>query len=363
MKNSMVFITPCIPDKHGVGWEQRAYSFLSAYAELYRIHLWFQPTNDNGNLKRLRPAFDLVESAYAFDERFIVQDTRGVGNLVAALKKVGLVHVFRLERILERLTHPGIVWDLDEIPYELRAAERNAGLPVPSTEIVASSYRRFETCWKKSRVVISSSPEERHPVLGVPKVVPNVTRLGEKRAKLGENREILFVGNLNKDENLDGLTFFVEQCMPLLPGDVSLVVVGRSPRTYLAKKKLYAIEAARNVKLFRDVEDCDPFYRRSRLVVVPLQQGAGIKLKLLEAFGQHCPVVTTTKGIEGLDVVDGREAIVRDDPGAFANACKTLLDDEQLSMSLANNAYRLIDSSYSQSHVDKLLPEILALRR
>lgn len=357
---TMVFVTPCIPDRYGVGWEQRAFSFLSAYAKLYAVTLWFQPTNDNGELKRLQPALDLVEAAYSFDQRFLPHDPRSVNQLIRTLKAATLVHVFRLERFLQHLEHPAIIWDIDEIPYELRDESRNTGLVASPPGFVASLHQCFETCWKKARVVISSSTEERHPVFGVPKVVPNVTRIGSKRAVGKGDREILFVGNLNKKENLDGVDFFVDSCMPFLPDDVRFTVVGRRPVNPKILNKLQALTKNPKVKIFYDVADCDPFYQRARLVIVPLQQGAGTKLKLLEAFGQHCPVVTTTKGIEGLDVVDGRDALVRDSAEGFAQACKALLYDEKLAIALADSGHQLVSTAYSQDRVDSILQQITA---
>jgi len=355
---TMVFVTPCIPDQYGVGWEQRAFSFLSAYAKLYTVSLWFQPTVDNSDVKRLRPALDLVEAAHSFDLRFLPHNSRSINQLIGSLKAANVVHVFRLERFLQHLEHPAIIWDIDEVPYELRDERRNAGLVAPPADTVASLHQRYETCWKKARVVIASTPEERHPVFGVPEVVPNVTRIGSKRAALEGGSEILFVGNLNKKENLDGIRFFINRCMPLLPDGVSFTIVGRRPSSEKVMEKLQAFARTGKVKIFYDVADCDPFYQRARLVIVPLLQGAGTKLKLLEAFGQHCPVVTTSKGIEGIDVVDGRHALVRDSAEGFAEACKILLEDDQLAMAVADNGHQLVIDDYSQVRVDNLLREI-----
>ena len=53
--------------------------------------------------------------------------------------------------------------------------------------------------------------------------------------------------------------------------------------------------------------------------VVPIRQGGGTRLKILEAMALGTPVVATSKGAEGLDAVDGEHLLLADDPATFAN--------------------------------------------
>lgn len=357
-RKTMVFITPCTPDIKGVGWEQRAFSFLESYAKLYRVTLLVQCTNDDRNLKRLQKALDIVDTAFTFDERFFLYDKSLIALFTKVLKAASLVHVFRLPRLLQHITHPQIIWDIDELPSPLRDPRRNTGHPSPTPDSVSKMLQLYEQCWKKAKVVIASSPEEVHQSLGQPVVVPNVVPLGSKRELIPRNKELLFVGNLNKKENLAGLKFFIEKCMRhLLPGS-TLTVVGRSPKYPEATEFMRSVSALPYVKVFCDVESCEPFYNKARLVIVPLQQGAGTKLKLLEALSQYCPVVTTTKGAEGLQIVDGEEALIRDNPKDFADACNKLLNSDELSMKLAACGYLLVKTHYSQQIVDSLIRDM-----
>jgi glycosyltransferase involved in cell wall biosynthesis len=57
---------------------------------------------------------------------------------------------------------------------------------------------------------------------------------------------------------------------------------------------------------------------RSRVVVVPLRHGSGTRLKVLQAMAVGTPVVSTTKGIEGLGLAGGIDVLVADEPAAFA---------------------------------------------
>ena len=82
-------------------------------------------------------------------------------------------------------------------------------------------------------------------------------------------------------------------------------------------------------------------YVRADLVAVPLRYGSGTPVKILEAFANRIPVVSTTIGAEGLHVEPGRELLVADDPQGFAEACVRLLQDTELRASLAESAHQV----------------------
>jgi hypothetical protein len=64
--------------------------------------------------------------------------------------------------------------------------------------------------------------------------------------------------------------------------------------------------------------------------VAPLRFGAGMKGKIGEALAAGLPMVTTTVGAEGLDLEDGKTAIVADSPNGFANAVVRICTDPRL---------------------------------
>ena len=72
-------------------------------------------------------------------------------------------------------------------------------------------------------------------------------------------------------------------------------------------------------RLIGRVENIKPELMRSAATVVPLRAGGGTRLKILEALAMECPIVTTTLGAEGLDVVDGRDVLIADTATAFAS--------------------------------------------
>src|SRR5207247_2474708 len=73
-----------------------------------------------------------------------------------------------------------------------------------------------------------------------------------------------------------------------------------------------------------------PYLSRARLSVVPLLHGAGTKRKLVQALTTGTPTVSTTIGVEGLDLQHGKHVWIADDPEQFAAGVTTLLSDAKL---------------------------------
>jgi glycosyltransferase involved in cell wall biosynthesis len=109
-----------------------------------------------------------------------------------------------------------------------------------------------------------------------------------------------------------------------------------------------------------------PHYAWADLAVVPLSAGGGTRIKLIEAFAHGVPVVATTIGAEGIDVVDGVNAVIADSPGAFVEACTGLLADNARAASLADAARHLVERRYSHAEAVRAIrtgpAEIFELR-
>src|SRR5207249_4557368 len=91
--------------------------------------------------------------------------------------------------------------------------------------------------------------------------------------------------------------------------------------------------------------------------IVPLLNGNGTRLKILESVTYGRPVLTTLKGMEGLDFINKRDIFVfNKDPKTFIDSYETLLNKEFYKV-ITENAYKVLESRYSypvfQSDMDK----------
>ena len=70
-----------------------------------------------------------------------------------------------------------------------------------------------------------------------------------------------------------------------------------------------------------------PTFAEATVFVVPLRIGSGTRLKILEALAMGKAIVSTSVGAEGLDLKDGEEIFIADEPTIFADAVTRLLTD------------------------------------
>jgi glycosyltransferase involved in cell wall biosynthesis len=360
-RRRLLFVSPCTPDRNGAGWEQRAYSFLLAYSRFMDVDLWFKPTSDNPDLARITSLSTLCRSITAFYPSVLDDERSGLkARLIGHLSSSDVVHVFRFQEFVRSISHSCIVWDIDELPWPLRHPDGNAGQrPLPSDQL-ERLRTTFAHCVSKCRAIIGCSRLERPTNCAEFTVVPNVVRCPSPAgaAAAVKDGSLLFVGNFNHVPNVDGLAFFKDQVLPLLDGilpKVQVVVVGRSPVTDGARSAVAQLQQGGRFRFAFDVPDCAPFYARSAASIAPIRFGGGTRVKIIESFAHRCPVVSTAKGCEGLDVEHGKQLLIADSPAEFAQACADLLRSPPLRQQIANTAYSFYEREHSQEIVNTLL--------
>jgi glycosyltransferase involved in cell wall biosynthesis len=106
-----------------------------------------------------------------------------------------------------------------------------------------------------------------------------------------------------------------------------------------------------------------PYLEQACVVTLPIAWGSGTRLKILEAFAVGRPVVSTAKGAEGLDVVDGEHLLIRDDAAAIANAAIELWHRPDVRSRVCGNAFELVARRYSWPAAAERIAESLGVGR
>lgn len=157
---------------------------------------------------------------------------------------------------------------------------------------------------------------------------------------------ILTMGTLYYPPNADGIRWFLREVLPLvrqkLP-NVTLTIVGKNPPKDFVR---LAEDPESGASVTGFVEELDPYFAKSALMVIPVRAGGGMRVRILEAFARAMPVVTTTVGLEGIDALPGQDVLVADTPSSFATSVIQLLQDKALQDKLAANGRRLVESRY-----------------
>jgi glycosyltransferase involved in cell wall biosynthesis len=102
-------------------------------------------------------------------------------------------------------------------------------------------------------------------------------------------------------------------------------------------------------------------YLASKVVICPLLEGAGTKLKLSEAIYYQVPIVTTSVGASGLLLRDGVNCLIRDRQEDFAAGVIHLLREPEEAMRMSKELGRLYEKEYSRSVIFKRLDQLFGI--
>ncbi len=170
-----------------------------------------------------------------------------------------------------------------------------------------------------------------------------------------EEHSIVFTGMMAYVPNHDGITWFLDDVLPLIQQkvpQVKLYVVGKNPPDEITRR------ASQNVVVTGTVPDVRPYVWRSSVYVVPLRMGGGTRLKVAEALAMRKPMVSTRIGCEGIDLQDGESALMADSPQDFADAVVRLLGDKALRQKLAENGAKVAAQKYDWNVIGQTLEAI-----
>lgn len=172
-----------------------------------------------------------------------------------------------------------------------------------------------------------------------------------------EPNSIFFIGLMRYPPNMQAVSYFLERIFPLVRKavpDVKFYIAGKDP-----SKEVLRLSDGKNVFVTGYVPDAVQFMSRCSIMVAPFIQGSGTRTKIIEAMSLKKPVVSTSKGAEGLMVENGKDISIEDDPEAFAKAVISLLKNRDLRKSMGEEAYKTIVSNYSWASIgNKLISTI-----
>jgi len=182
-------------------------------------------------------------------------------------------------------------------------------------------------------------------------VIPNSVDLslynGDFGAPMADT--LIYPGAVTYSANYDAVRYFLKDIYRLIadkkPGAI-VRVTGRTNGVPVGELAAYG-----NVVFTGYVPDIRPLIAQSSLCIVPLRLGGGTRLKILESMALGTPVVSTSKGAEGLEVASGVNILVADTPARFAAHVVDVLEDRQLRERLSANAQKLVRQKYDSEMI------------
>ncbi len=171
--------------------------------------------------------------------------------------------------------------------------------------------------------------------------------------------KVFHIGSMEWQANQQGVQWFLQKVWPLL--------LVKLPHTefHLAGKSMH-----KNDKRFFQsgvinhgtISDPEMFMKENGIMIVPILAGSGIRIKIIEAMALRIPVVTTSVGVQGLEILHNVHCKIADTPQDFANAIADLMANPTLANAIVDEAYSYVEAHHNSKHnTEKLLKFLTGL--
>ncbi len=369
----LLFLAPTPPSPKRGGGALRMFQILRFLAERFEVDLVApagEGVRDTESLleKSCRKLEFVTPSPGALWRRLLrfgpYEKDPALADTVRGLQASGAyaaMHVEKPAMLPYVPAETGIPVILDTFAFGLsgavRALRNEAGLITRARNLLRLiRHAAFDAfCWPTTHCILVVSEADRQCCLRHRPgrrvlVVPNGVDCGDMRP--GPFRDsgppvLVFTGDMGFDPNIQAAETLARRVFPEIRrhhSDAELRLVGRNPHP-----RVLALRAP-GLTVTGEVPEMAPHLQAATVYVAPLATGAGTRTKLLEAMAAGLPIVTTRIGIEGIDAVDGQQALLADDPGDFTAMVLGLLANPAQRLSLGAGARRLAEDRYEWTH-------------
>jgi 2-polyprenyl-3-methyl-5-hydroxy-6-metoxy-1,4-benzoquinol methylase/glycosyltransferase involved in cell wall biosynthesis len=359
--------SPRMPEFDREGGSRRVFHFL----EFFRRAGWqphFVAENSIGGERYARSLQQMGLPVFALRHRFNDDDAdANFDRLMRAGRFDLVVFVFwycaEAYMPIVRTVSPDttIVVDTVDIQF-LRESRRTfcddrlAGTPPKLNGSYANEMKRELNTYAAADAVLTVSDKEAELVndfLGktVSYSIPLAEDPDTAPVPFSQRRGMLFLGNFRHPPNVHAVQYLCREILPRLQPSLlerhPVYIVG----TDINEEIIRSCSSHEHVRIVGWVPSVMPYLRHVRLSIVPLRYGAGTKTKLMHSLMVGTPSISTSIGIEGLNLQHRVHVLVAEDAASFAASIRGLIDDEKQWTQIAQHGRDFIIRTHGRDAV------------
>lgn len=333
--------------------------------------LFWKSSKDTNVSKQLDAAAGLAalkQGSHPFQVRFSKQTEGELQKEITQFKPTHVV-LSRIDLLIYAQTVRGvfdgkIILDLDESvrstgPSILEVISHPGQALVHKAFFKSMESLELTMFQEVDQVWVSSDPEKNNvPTLGVRQdavdrtyLIPNNIRTEDYKPIAQSERKpntIIYPASFAYEPTLDAARLLINEIMPRLP-NVNLQFVGSHIPDWIREVQ------AENIQAIGPVPNMIPYLQQARAIVIPLRAGGGTRLKAVEALASGLPIVSTAFGVEGLDLIPGRDYLQASTPSDFVNHCTAIVANDSLFRTLSANGLNLAERKFSLLALERQL--------
>ncbi len=158
-----------------------------------------------------------------------------------------------------------------------------------------------------------------------------------------EKPSVFHIGAMDWRPNADGINWFLKGVWLKVVENysaINLYLAGRNMPDWLTHLKM------KNVVVEGEVADSHEFINSKSIMIVPLNSGGGMRVKIIEGMAFGKTIISTSVGAEGIEYENGKNIIIADTENEFSEAIQKCVSDTVFSDSIGKNARTLAENKY-----------------
>lgn len=226
---------------------------------------------------------------------------------------------------------------------------------------LATRIKKFEiTAWKQADLLLPITTADSEVVKkeGNPHVFPVPYGIEIKNNidnHIGEQWTGYHIGAMDWLPNIDAITWFLEDIWPSIHKETPEFTFHFAGRNMPASFKKYEGEG---VVCAGEVNDAASFIADKKVLIVPLQAGSGVRIKVMEAMAAGKLVLSTTIGMQGIEgAKDGVHFLQANEPAEFVQQIQWIFTHKDKALQIAIDGADLIKNSYNRQKLMQQLTE------
>lgn len=166
-----------------------------------------------------------------------------------------------------------------------------------------------------------------------------------------EENSICFIGHMGREENHVAAMRLIRIFQEIDSLNYKLYIIGAHPSPELQGQQ------KDNIIITGFVDDINACIDQCEIAVFPLETGAGIKLKVLLAFGRGLPVITTDVGAEGIDA-QGEVLLLAKDDSEIKKYINKLLTNREYLLEKSKESVNFVIENFGWEKTEELFTRI-----
>jgi GT2 family glycosyltransferase/arylsulfatase A-like enzyme/glycosyltransferase involved in cell wall biosynthesis len=359
-KEVILFVDHYVPSWDKDAGSLTTWMYLKLFLEL-GLKIVFVPDNyfklEPYTTELQQLGIEVVYGSAKFDE-WIRQNGKYIHYVWLSRPHISVKYV----DMVRTFTKARIMYYMHDFHY-LREIRRYEVEKKPETLVEAETQKEMEFyMFKHVDIILTPSEKE---VEAVRNCFPNknVLRIpgyfyedvpvrGSDCVSFGGRNDLMFLGGFAHLPNVDAVEFFLKEIFPVVKGklpQIRFYIVGSNLPESIKKYE------SKDVLPIGYVNTLGQYFNSIRVLVAPLRFGAGVNGKIVTSMTYGVPVVTTSVGNEGLNLVDGYHCMIADTPGEFAAKIVRLYEDKELWKNLSRNSIEFIKDNFSKNRAKEYI--------